>query len=73
VRFRPVVLLLVAVSSVFAQQTVRTRVVNNAVLIPVQVNGRELSFLFDTGSEHSAIARTRHRCWVWPATATHRY
>ena len=48
-------LLLLAVSSCFARQVVRIRVVNNAVLVPVRVNGRGLSFLLDTGSEHSAI------------------
>ena len=48
-------LLLLAVSSCFARQVVKIRVVNNAVLVPVRVNGRDLSFLLDTGSEHSAI------------------
>jgi peptidoglycan hydrolase-like protein with peptidoglycan-binding domain len=48
-------LLLIAVSSCFARQVVKIREVNNAVLVPVRVNGRDLSFLLDTGSEHSAI------------------
>jgi len=47
--------LLLAVSSCFAREVVKLRVVNNAVLVPVRVNGRDLSFLLDTGSEQSAI------------------
>jgi hypothetical protein len=47
--------LLLAVSSCFAREVVEIRVVNNAVLVPVRVNGRDLSFLLDTGSEQSAI------------------
>jgi hypothetical protein len=38
-----------------ARQTVRVRVVNNAVLVPVRVNGKDLTFLLDTGSEYSVI------------------
>lgn len=52
---KALLLLLLAVSSCFARQVVKIRVVNNAVLVPVRVNGRDLSFLLDTGSEHSAI------------------
>jgi predicted aspartyl protease len=57
VKMIPKVLLLrlIAVSSCFARQVVKIRVINNAVLVPVRVNGRDLSFLLDTGSEHSAI------------------
>jgi len=48
-------LLLLAASTCFAREVVKIRVVNNVVLVPVRVNGRDLSFLLDTGSEHSAI------------------
>jgi hypothetical protein len=52
---KALLLLLLAGSSCFARQVVKVRVANNAVLVPVRVNGRDLSFLLDTGSEHSAI------------------
>jgi predicted aspartyl protease len=52
---KALLLLLLVVSSCLARQPVKIRVVNNAVLVPVRVNGRDLSFLLDTGSEHSAI------------------
>jgi hypothetical protein len=48
-------LLLLAASTCFAREVVKIRVVNNVVLIPVPVNGNDLSFLLDTGSELSAI------------------
>lgn len=48
-------LLLLATSCCFAREVVKIRVVNNVVLVPVRVNGKDLSFLLDTGSEHSAI------------------
>ena len=47
--------LLLAASTCFAREVVKIRVVNNVVLVPVRVNGKDLSFLLDTGSEHSAI------------------
>ena len=52
---KALLLLLLAVSTCFAREVVKIRVVNNVVLVPVRVNGRDLSFLLDTGSEHSAI------------------
>jgi len=52
---KALLVLLLAVSSCFARQVVKLRVVNNAVLVPVRVNGKDLNFLLDTGSEHSAI------------------
>jgi hypothetical protein len=52
---KALLLLLLAVSSCFARQVVKIKVSNNAVLVPVRVNGRDLSFLLDTGSEQSAI------------------
>jgi hypothetical protein len=38
-----------------AEQSVRIKIANNVVLVPVRVNDRDLSFLLDTGSDHSAI------------------
>ena len=55
-RFRPIVAFLFVVSTLSAQQTIKITVVNNAVLIPVQLNDRQLSFLLDTGSEHSVVS-----------------
>jgi len=52
---KALLLLLLAVSTCSAREVVKIRVVNNVVLVPVRVNGRDLSFLLDTGSEHSAI------------------
>jgi hypothetical protein len=40
---------------VSAQETLKLSVANNVVLVPLRVNGRSLLFLFDTGSERSAI------------------
>ncbi len=38
-----------------AEQHLRMKIANNVVLVPVRVNERDLSFLLDTGSDHSAI------------------
>jgi len=48
-----VLLLLTVCAS--AQETLKVSVANNAVLVPVRVNERNLLFLLDTGSEQSAI------------------
>jgi len=48
------IFLLVA-APVLGQEIVPVRLTNNAVLIPVRVNDRELLFMLDTGSESSAI------------------
>ena len=42
-----------------AEQSVRIKIANNVVLVPVRVNDRDLSFLLDTGSDHSAIDDAR--------------
>lgn len=51
----PLCFLLGFVLPCHAQQQVRVTVVNNAVLVPVEVNDHALTFLIDTGSEQSAI------------------
>jgi len=43
------------VATCAAQQRIKIRIVNNAVLVPVRIHGRDLNFLLDTGSEHSVI------------------
>jgi hypothetical protein len=53
-RFRLFILILLT-ACVSAQETLKLSVANNGVLVPVRVNGRSLLFLFDTGSERSAI------------------
>jgi hypothetical protein len=50
-----VLLFLLLTASAVAQEVVNVRVTNNAMLIPVRVNDRELLFMLDTGSERSAI------------------
>jgi predicted aspartyl protease len=42
-------------SSALAQQIVRITIDNDGVLVPVRVNGQNLAFILDTGSESSAI------------------
>lgn len=58
----PAVLILVMVllwpSSSTAQDSVQVRVAGGEVLVPVQIEGRSLSFLLDTGSTASAIDPT---------------
>ena len=46
---------LLCAASGLAEQSVRIKIANNVVLVPVRVNDRDLSFLLDTGSDHSAI------------------
>jgi predicted aspartyl protease len=50
-----ILLVLVAVPCAIAQETVLIRIINNAVLVPVEINGRHFNFLLDTGSDGSAI------------------
>lgn len=38
-----------------ARQPIKITVANNAVLIPLTMNGRALNFLLDTGSERSVL------------------
>lgn len=56
-RFWSFAVVLVTVSAL-AQQTIKVTVSNNVVMVPVRVNGRDLRFLFDTGSERSAMDTT---------------
>ena len=50
-----VFVLMVLACPVFSQEKIKVRIENDAVLIPVSVNGQSLNFLFDTGSDGSAI------------------
>ena len=48
-------LLVLTASPALAQQSIKIAVANNAVLIPLTMNGRALNFLLDTGSERSVL------------------
>ena len=52
---RLLTVVLISVSSTRARERVTVRLANNAILVPVRVNTRGLSFLLDTGSENSVI------------------
>ena len=39
----------------FSQERIKVRIENDAVLVPVSINGQSMNFLLDTGSEESAI------------------
>lgn len=49
------VVLFLSVPRAAAQERLNVRVVNNAVIVPVRLNDRDLSFLLDTGSERSVV------------------
>jgi hypothetical protein len=57
---RLLTVVLLGLSSARAREHVAVLLVNNAVLVPVHVNNRDLSFLLDTGGENSACEP--HRC-----------
>jgi len=49
------VVLLLALSHASAQEVIKVRIANNAVLVPVRLQDHDLDFLLDTGSERSAL------------------
>lgn len=48
-------LLVLTALPALARQPIKITVANNAVLIPLTMNGRALNFLLDTGSERSVL------------------